>query len=215
MSSQIQVFNLICQSCEKRIKLNMYFTTMINLDFISHDCRRFESGELNRVICPHCNSEFTAEIPMIIMSESLKFACVVFPELEQRGIDAVTPPPTFLLPGFEFRIVRYQAEALEKLRIKNAGCSDVDIEYIKCVSFDSETALPFDEKNLVFQYKDNNVYHFKQIDFNNSVIAEYQVTFDDENIPNFITSFKNNLCNKKWHKIDRITIKEEINNAKV
>ena len=215
MSSQIQVSDLICQSCLKRIPCNEYLTSIVNLDTISYECDYFYSGELNRVQCPHCKNTFTAEIPMMIFSESMKYACVVMPNLEECGIDALKPPPLFLVKDFELRAVRYQAEALEKFRIKSNLLDDAVIEYIKYIKFDDDDALPFSEKTLIFEKVDGDVYHIMQTDFNNNVMSRYQVKFPDFLIPDFIRNYNKNLSNKKWHKTDRITIREEINNAKI
>jgi len=215
MSSQIQVSDLICQSCNKRIITNRYLASVVNLDTISYDCEQFMSGELNRVECPHCKEVFTCEIPMIIFSEKLKYACMVSPTLEECGVISLKPPPAFLVSDFKLRAVRYQIEALEKFRINSAGLDDAVVEYIKYIKFIDEDALPFHERNIVFDKLTDGVYHFSKVDFNNRILNTYQFEFPEYLIPASICDFSETLNSNQWHKIDRITIREEINNAKV
>lgn len=215
MSSQIHVFNAICQSCQKRIHIDKYITTVVNLDTLSFECELFYSGQLNRLKCPHCNASFTFETPMVIFSQIHKLACAVLPNLDNDGESAIKKPPSHIMRDFDFRIVRYQIEALEKFKIRQCNCLDYVIEYVKLLNFDDDTALPFNEKNLIFENKYDNKYSFIQTDFNNNILNSYEILCSEINIPECIIYKSNHLSNNKWLKIDRITLKEEILNAKI
>lgn len=211
MASYVRAFKGVCQECEKPFSLAERFCTVVNLDTKGFEKDKFEDGSLNRVCCPYCNTEFTFELPMIVFSPNMKFACLVDPNIDIKGIYSIKNPPHILLNNdFTFRCVRYLEEAREKVYILNSGLDDVLIEYIKLISFKDEDALPFDERNIVFDGKFENTYNFRQIDYNNKVLQNFSVEFNDCDIPIEIINIKNSLSGKKWHKIDRISLKEEL-----
>lgn len=211
MASYIRAFKGLCQECEKYFSLAERFCTVVNLDINGFEKDKFEDGSLNRVCCPFCNTEFTFELPMIVFSMNMKFACLIEPNINITGINSLKAPPHILLPeGFKFRCVRYLEEAREKVRILKRGLDDVFIEYIKLISFNDEVALPFDERNIVFSSKNEDTYKFTQIDYNNKILQEFTIEFTDSNIPDAVINIKNSLSGKKWHKLDRISLKEEL-----
>ena len=211
MASYVRSFKGLCQECEKQFSMAERFCTVVNLDTKGFEKDKFEDGSLNRVCCPYCNTEFTFELPMIVFSLNMKFACLIDPNLDVGVAHSTKAPPYILLPeGFIFRCVRYLEEAREKVRILNSGLEDVFIEYIKLISFKDEDALPFDERNIIFDSKDGDTYRFTQIDYNNRVLREFKIEFKDNDIPNDVINIKNSLSGKKWHKLDRISLKEEL-----
>ena len=211
MPSYVRSFNAICNECDKRFEISHRFCAVVNLDIDGFEKEGFTSGELNRIFCPHCSTEFTYEIPMIVFSLSMKFACLCIPNLESIDTARIKEPPHLLLPdNFVFRIVRYQVEAKEKYDITASGCDDRVIEYIKLISFDDSLALPFDERNIVFVSKNGDTYKFNQLDYNNTIIKSYDIEINDGQIPDYIINSNISLSGNKWHKIDRISLKEEI-----
>ena len=213
MPAYARSFNAICQECDKSFAISDRFCTVVNLDTEGFEKDEFIQGKLNRITCPHCNTEFTYEIPMIVFSLRMKFACLCMPNLESTDISRLKEPPYLLLPeDFIYKIVRYQIEAKEKYDIIKCGCDDRIIEYIKLVSFDDDTALPFDERNIIFVSKEGDKYIFNQTDYNNKVLQSYEIKFNQEDIPDYVIKSKES---RKWHKTDRISLKEEIKNAKV
>lgn len=208
MPSYIRSFNARCQECEKAFSIAQRFCTVVNLDIEGFEKDGFEDGSLNRITCPLCNTEFTYEIPMIVFSYEMRFACLVEPCARNS---LVKEPPHIILPdGFMFRRVSYLAEAMEKYRIFKSGCDDCVIEYIKLLSFKDEEALPFDEKNIVFENKNADEYEFSQLDYNNRVLNKYKITFKGSDIADSLINFKNSLGGNRWHRIDRIILKEEL-----
>lgn len=206
MSSAVTGYDAFCQSCEKRFELSEIFTQVVNLDIEGFEKQKFFEGTLNRVTCPLCKKEFTYEVPMIVFSLRMKFACLVFPNLTPDNTSEIKAPPYLIMPnGFMFRIVRYQIEALEKYRIISSGLNDIDIELIKLEHFTDEESMPFDEKNIVFKSFENGAYNFNQVDYNNNILKEICI---DNPILGSDTEFKN-FCRFKWLKIDRETLKED------
>lgn len=211
MASYVRAFKGACQECGKLFSLAERFCTVVNLDTEGFEKDKFEDGSLNRVSCAFCSTEFTFELPMIVFSLNMKFACLIDPNIDATGIKSVKAPPYILLPeGFTFRCVRYLEEAREKVRILQSGLDDVFIEYIKLIGFKDEDALPFDERNIVFNSKNEDIYKFTQIDYNNEVLQEFTIEYKNSNIPDAVINIKNSLSGKKWHKIDRISLKEEL-----
>ncbi len=209
MPSFASAFDAICQSCDKRFKIEEKFTRVINLDIAGFEKEGFLKGKLNKVKCPFCGAEFTYEIPMIIFGMRMKCAYLVEPNLKSENLGKIKNPPHIILPdGFKCRVVRYLAEAKEKYDIHLAGLDDASVEYIKLKSFDDDMAMPFDEKNMIFVSYNNGCYTFNQVDFNDNILNTYSVNFDDENIPEYITNM--NLSHDKWLKIDREALKEEV-----
>jgi len=211
MASYVRAFNGLCQECTNHFSMAERFCTVVNLDTSGFEKDKFIDGSLNRISCPLCNTEFTFEIPMIVFSLNMKFACFIDPGIDNNSNNLVKAPPYILLPkDFTFRCVRYLEEAREKERILKSGLDDVLVEYIKLISFKDEDALPFDERNIVFDSKDKNTYKFTQIDYNNQILQKFSIEFKDDNIPDEIINIKNSLSGKKWHRIDRMSLKEEL-----
>lgn len=204
MPSYAIAYNAICQECEKRFDISERFSTVVNLDIEGFEKERFLDGSLNRIICPFCKKEFTYEIPMIVFSLKLKFACLVIPNLNSQNIIGIKNPPYHILPdNFRYRLVHYQIEALEKYKIFSLGLDDFQIEQIKLKKFSDDEAMPFDEKNIVFDSFNNGIFNFKQVDYNNNILNTYSFEYD---LPK---AKCNNFCRLKWLKIDRETLKED------
>lgn len=204
MSSAITGYDAFCQECEKRFDLTQRITQVVNLDIDGFEKENFLLGTLNRVVCPICKKEFTYEIPMIVFSLKMKFACLVFPNLTKDNANKLKDPPYHILPDdFCWRVVRYQIEALEKYNIFNCGLDDLTVEYIKMMNFSDGEAMPFDEKNIIFDSLNNDVYNFNQVDYNNNIMNTYCLKCE---LPEFNYE---NFCRLKWLKIDRETLKED------
>ena len=209
MPSFADAFDAICQSCDKRFKIKETYARVINLDTEGFEKDRFVNETLNKVTCPFCKSRFTFEIPMIVFSMRMKFAYLVEPNLSYQNLCTIKAPPHIILPhDFEFRVVRYLAEAKEKYDIRSSGLSDAVVEYIKLNSFDDSMAMPFDERNMVFVSHSDGVYTFKQVDCNDNILNTYNVEFSDDEIPEYI--FDMTKSHNGWLKIDRESLKEEI-----
>lgn len=209
MPSYVRSFNAICNECDKHFAISDRFCAVVNLDIDGFENEGFINGSLNRISCPHCLTEFTYEIPMIVFSLKMNFACLCIPNLDSIDITGIKEPAHLLLPGdFTFRIVRYQVEAKEKYDIIKSGCDDRVIEYIKLLSFGDSLALPFDERNIVFVSKNEDIYKFNQLDCKNNILKSYEIEFNEGEIPDYIIN--KSLSGNKWHKIDRISLKEEL-----
>ena len=216
MASYVRAFSALCQECNKRFQIAERFCTVVNLDIEGFEKEKFEDGSLNRIVCPLCNTEFTFEISMIVFSMNMNFACIIDQNIDTNGTDSLKNPPSILLPeDFTFRCVRYMDEAREKLRIIKHGCDDFVIEYIKLMSFNDEDALPFNEVSLVFDSKEGEIYKFSKLNFNGEVLENYKIVFNDSDIPEAVKNMKYSLKGRKWHKLDRISLKEEFKNAKI
>lgn len=206
MSSEVTGYDAFCQDCLNRFELTERFSHVVNLDIEGFEKERFLAGNLNRVVCPKCKCEFTYEIPMIVFSMELKFACLVYPNLTNKNLAEIKDPPHIILPNdFMFRVVRYQIEALEKYRMALCGINDVYAELLKLKHFTDDEAMPFDERNIVFSSFENGICKFNQVDCNNNILKQFEVTDtlpDTENKPK-------NFCRFKWLKIDRETLKED------
>lgn len=216
MASFVRAFSALCQQCNKRFQISGRFSTVINLDIEGFEKNNFEDGSLNRITCPLCKTEFTFETELIAFSFDMKFACIVDQNIDSKKADSLKSPPCILLPDdFTFRCVRYLDEAREKHRIIKHGCDDFVIEYIKLKCFKDEDALPFNEVSLVFDSKKENIYKFSKLNYNGKILENYVIVFNDSDIPEAVKNMKQSLKGKKWHKIDRITLKEEFKNAKI
>lgn len=209
MPSYIDAFDAICQSCDRRFKIKETYSRVVNLDTEGFEKERFVNETLNKVSCPFCKSRFTFEIPMIVFSMSMKFAYLVEPNLTCQNLITIKAPPHIILPhDFEFRVVRYLAEAKEKYDIHISGLNDASVEYIKLTSFDDSMAMPFDERNIIFMSHADGVYTFKQVDYNDNILNTYSIEFSDDKIPECI--FNITKSHNGWLKIDRESLKEEI-----
>ncbi len=214
MPSYVNAYDAICQSCGLRFSIREKFSDTINLDIEGFEKKNFLNGSLNRVDCPFCGCNFTYEIPLIVFSEDIGFAYLVQPTLRNdKNYISKNPPYRIFSKDFEYRIVRYLAEAKEKYDIKISGLSDTAIEYIKLKSFPDTMAMPFDEINMLFSSYENGEYTFKQTDFNDKILNTYTINFSDKDIPDYILNISHQ--HNKWLKIDRETLKEEIKNAKI
>ncbi len=216
MSSFVRAFGAICQECNKRFQIAERFCRVVNLDIEGFEKEKFEDGSLNRIVCPNCNTEFTFEISLIVFSQNMKFACIVDQNIDTKKIESLKNPPHILFSeDFTYRCVRYIDEAREKIRIIKSGCHDFVIEYIKLVCFKDEDALPFNEVSLVFDSKEGETYKFLKLNYNGEILENYDIVFKDSDIPEAVKNMKHNKDNKKWQKIDRISLKEEFKNAKI
>jgi len=211
MSSYVNTSDAVCQECEKRFNINLRFSSVINLDIDGFEKDGFLNGSLNRIKCPFCNTEFTFEIPLVIFSVKNKFAYLVCPNLNNTNEKFIKNTLHLFLPNdFKFRLVRYLIEAKEKYDIHVNLCDDIIIEYIKLCVFSDEEAMPFDKRNIVFKAKNNNEYIFEQIDYNDKVLNTYKINFNNEKIPDYVKEKSYKLNNTIWHKIERISLKEEL-----
>lgn len=208
MPSYVNAYDAICQSCGSRFNLRETFSATINLDIEGFEKQGFLNGTLNKVTCPFCACKFTYEIPMIVFSSKLKIAYLVQPTLRNdENCISKNPPYAIFSKDYEYRIVRYLAEAKEKFDIKMSGLSDSAVEYIKLKSFTDDMAMPFDELNMLFVSYENKKYIFNQVDYNDKILNTYEITFS-ENIPEYVLNISRK--NNKWLKIDRETLKEEV-----
>ena len=200
--SKIPVFDCRCQNCNFTFKINKILINSVNLDYSNQTCDKFFSLNLNEVLCPSCNSTFTYEIPMIIMSFKNKFAIKVTPSLYNSIPKNIFPPPFRLLPdGFRFREVAYLIEAVEKAKIFIDGEDDIYIEYFKFKNFSDEDTMPFDEINLVYSHSDDDRLYFNKYNCDNKLIDKYSKTKTKFN-KNISIKSKNDI----WNIINRITI---------
>ena len=206
MSSEVTGYDAFCQSCLKRFDITQRFSHVVNLDTEGFEKEGFLAGTLNKVVCNDCKCEFTYEVPMIVFSMKLNFACLVYPNLTNENLAEIKDPPHIILPNdFIFRVVRYQIEALEKYRMILYGVNDIGAELLKLKHFTDEDAMPFDERNIIFESFENGIYKFNQVDYNNNILKEFEVT---DTLPDLNCKHKN-FCRFKWLKIDRETLKED------
>lgn len=180
-------------------------TNVLDMDTESEKLCSFLSGTLNNATCLHCSSSFTYEIPMLVFSMKKQYAIKVSPTHGKNGCIAQNPPD-FLFPDkFKYREVSFQIEAVEKARIFDAGLDDKIIEYIKLTSFDDKDALPFDEVNIIFDYKSDDDYHFVKINSDNEILNRYCIS--SPQLTDCVFKSESTSDTKKWFTINRFTIK--------
>ncbi|MBQ4527410.1 MAG: hypothetical protein II998_04985 [Clostridia bacterium] len=199
--SQICVYDCLCQNCHIPFKSHAVLYNCVNYDIKNTMFDDFVSLTLNEVSCPHCNTKFTYEIPMVIISFRYQFAIKVNPAAFHSNIMSKQPPPFRFLPtGFKFREVYFMIEAVEKANIFSKALNDIYIEHFKKYNFSNEEALPFDEANIIYTHSDNDFHYFEKYDCNNNLIESLKKSIS------VTKKISHELCNTKWHLVNRLTI---------
>ena len=206
---QIAAHNCICQTCQKIFPVNDMMKCVLNLDEDSNLIDLFDSFQINRVVCPKCGNGFTFEIPMLVYSNTFRFAIYINPSPTPDKHYCSKPVPTWLINDYKhLRKCMYLAEAVEKYRIFRDGFNDKNIEYLKFCIFPDSNALPFDEINLLYSHCNEFNLYFNKIDFNNNIIDTYTVPKSKIHKIMQNTFFYEDENN--WQNINRLTIKDFI-----
>lgn len=204
-------YKIICESCEKTFYAPTIVHTVVCTDSAGTVNDNFINGCLNSIMCTECNKTFTYEIPMLVYSAKKSYAIVVLPsETKNVYVSKNSILNNILKLNInKFRLVNYQCEALEKVKIFESGLDDIIIERIKLNEFDKKY---FENKNLhmlLFKeiYKDELIFEYK--DFLGNIIETRNIAKELYNKMRFCSDTGHISGNKtNWLKIDTNYFKE-------
>lgn len=206
--------SIICESCEKRFFKHINVFTVANLDRIGSIVDGLLNETLNKVKCPLCKESFTFELPFVAYTLKRGYAILALPSNNESfyisGKYDIYRIFRINLP--KFRLVSYQCEVSEKIRIFESGLNDYMIEYIKYKHFDKkyfldkrESILLFKEiteDSLVFEYRDFLGRVLEILTLSKSVY-DNDVVFDEVQLTD-----KNEII---WQRVDINYFKEKEN----
>ena len=214
MSAYERMHLLICEKCEKNFFTDATAFTVVNLDAAGSISDDFRNEKLNLVKCPLCNTTFVSEMHFLAYSLKQGFAVLALPSAQDSCYIHGKPEiyEFFNMDIPKLRLVNYQSEVLEKVRIFETGLDDYIIENIKYKFIDkkyfedkTENILLFKEMtdtSLVFEYttflgKVNEVFEIPKDEYNSSL------TFEEVKL----TDKRKNI----WHRVDINYFKEREN----
>ena len=202
---------IICESCEEVFYSPIVVHTTVCTDNEGGINDSFSEGNLNTVTCTICKQKFTYELPMLIYSLKNPYAITVLPSKESNTYTSKSSAifKILKLNINRFRLVNYQCEALEKVKIFENNLDDVTIEKIKLSEFNDSY---FENKTLnilLFKEVQDNKLIFEYKDFLGNVIETHYIS--KEKYDSLITfrDINNTYTNKtNWLKVDTKYIKE-------
>ena len=193
-----------CENCKMQFRERFNVFTVINLDTKGCIADNFRNQNINKVTCPHCGRIFTY---------SLKkgFAVLALPYCNERTYFS-GKRHMYDIFGQKipvFRLVNYQCEVAEKVRIFESGLDDYKIEYLKHKFFDHKYFEDKTQNILLFKEKEGEYLIFEYRDFLETLLETISIPFDEYNKINIVNDNRNNLSDKiQWRKIDNIFFEE-------
>ena len=195
----------ICENCKTLFRKHFDVFTVINLDTKGYISDNFRNQKINKVTCPHCDKIFTYELHFLAYSLKKGFAVLALPGCKEQtyvsGKKCLYDIFGQKMPLF--RLVNYQCEVAEKVRIFESGLDDFKIEYLKHKFFDSKY---FEDKTLnilLFKEKDGENLIFEYRDFLETLLETLTIPFEEyEKINVNYNTDSNSDDNIKWIKID-------------
>lgn len=214
LSGYENTFMAICQKCEKTFDTNFTVINSVNIDFKGYQSEKLLDNNINRIICPYCNCNFTYERPFVAYSVKQRFA--VLADFNFKGENFYFGRKNlfmlFKLNDMKFRIVNYMCEVSEKYRIFCNNLDDYKIEYIKYKFFDDKYFNDKTNKILLFdKLEDNNIILNLHSD-SDDILDTYKIPYkeyEEANIQFNPSYYHNDQC--IWYNINTNYIKEHIN----
>ena len=139
-SNDIQIMKFQCPKCKREFKLEK--RVIISQIRHPYEVEGILEGWYFDFTCPHCETQFTIDFPMIYYDELSK--CIILStgkdqEVFKHFVETFEEDDTTVNDAFKnrytgckaFRLVQSNEELIEKMRIKNDQLDDRVIEYIK------------------------------------------------------------------------------------
>lgn len=167
---------IVCECCYKYFVSYAIMHNAIDADAKCQLTKDAFVGRINRITCPHCNSEFTFETLFYVFSGTDKFAVASHcgnPVPKVASFE--TACKISGASDWKFRECSYTAECLEKMRIFKSGLDDTIIEKLKLSCFDSYKTMNLLEEHITFVSCDVQYIYFEHRDFTDKLIAKLKI----------------------------------------
>jgi len=179
MSTYIPENGIHCERCHEIFYRYTYITDVIDADRkdkLSSDALK---GNVNRVECPFCKTEFTYEGPLLLFSNTAcaaaLSACKFAPtEVGNFNLALKMSKATH----WKLRKCIFAMFNCEKMRIFKSNLCDGKIEILKYMYFKEYRDMDFRDYYIVFQKHENNTLYFTKNDDVDNVLKEYTIDFE-------------------------------------
>lgn len=199
-------YHTVCSHCKERQHEVPQILDVLDLAYCALDRTEVMDGTLNLLVCEYCGRSFRYETTVLAVDAKKRYAILVEPRHKGRSLalGANQFLHTIGAEGFQFRLVNYCVQMMEKARIFDSGLDDRVIELIKHLHWATHP-LPDEDSYILFhkQYGDRLKFrvvdeHDTPVEYLWSNIAEYNriAALPQNTLP---TSGRNIL----WHMIDQ------------
>ncbi len=146
-----------CPYCGRIFDVEVWDAVTADTDQDLRD--RCLSGDLFKVLCPHCQKDFMIQYPLVYIDEAHRFILwLSAKEVPQSLLRSASP---FLAKGYKLRRCAALSEFCEKIQIFEDGMDDVMAELAKYDCFiefiDNKKGRPEDVTSVEYQRTENDV----------------------------------------------------------
>ncbi len=165
MAGYEKVVFATCEKCKNTFNASLFLFNSVNADVKQGIYEDFINDRLNLIKCNDCKSIFIYERPFVAYSISKQYAIYSNQSLTNKSLrfGRKNIYKMFGCNNMRFRIVDFQCEVSEKVRIFESNLCDIKIEKIKHILFDE----------TYFKNKQDNIVLFKEI-IDDQLIFEYR-----------------------------------------
>ncbi len=176
-----------------------HIVTYIDADDDTPDSMNAQSGIINRVRCPYCNTEFTYEIPLFIYSQANRYAIASAFDDEYVNVHSFELASKISgMSNWKLRRCTFTMNSAEKLRIFKSGLDDGKTELLKLYTFENYRNMKLADEYIVFDCFDGDNLFFSHRDFTDAVLNKYKVPISEYSL-----IYDTNIPCGKWVNIDR------------
>ena len=187
-----------CERCNKIFFRYAEICNLFDADSES-DSSPLINGNINRIVCRYCKTEFTFETPVVVYSYIHKY--FIFADCNIYHVPARKFSLSTSISGakdWKFRVVAFAADASEKVRIFRDGLNDAAIELIKLKHIKEYRTLILEDEYITYEEITEKGIHFTKRDDCDKVLKNYYLPFSL-----YLKELNYNSITGDWTRIDR------------
>jgi len=203
MAGYEKVVFAICEKCKNTFNSSAFLFNSVNVDIKQGIYNDFINDKLNIVKCNHCQSIFIYERPFVAYSISKQYAIYSNQSLTDKSLKHGRKSiyKMFGFSNMKFRLVDFQCEASEKVRIFENNLCDIKIEKLKHILFDESYFKNKQDNMVLFKEIKDNLIIFEYKDYLQNVIETKSVLLDEYNNISVEEIDINNSSYVEWKRI--------------
>ena len=203
MAGYEKIVFAICEKCKNTFDTSSYHFNSVNTDIKQGIYDDFINDRLNLIKCHHCKCTFIYERPFVAYSVLKQYAIYSNQSLTNNSVNFGRKNiyKMFGLNDMKFRVVDFQCEVSEKVRIFENNLCDFRIEKLKHYLFNESYFKNKQDNIVLFKEIKDNMLIFEYKDYLQNLIETKTASIEEYNrIPNQY-EYTNNTSYIEWKRI--------------
>lgn len=203
MSGYEKVVFATCEKCKNIFNASLYLFNSVNADIKQGIYEDFINDRLNLIKCNECKSKFIYERPFVAYSISRQYAIYSNQSLTNKSLRLGRKNiyEMFGCNNMRFRIVDFQCEVSEKVRIFENNLCDIKTEKLKHIIFDESYFKNKQDNIVLFKEIKDDMLIFEYRDYLQNIIETKTVSINEYSNMQDETQSSSNNSYVEWERI--------------